>query len=273
MASLKNLSVIAALSGQGLTVEESAALEVGMRRRSNEEGLTCWYWGKITGTDNDYLVVIGHGPGKGCVSKKFFFCTSNNLVLQEMPSLSSEFAGKAAAVQGRFKGDPSLLLDGDEEDEDKGDDEDEEGAVRAPKFSEMHRVAYTVNAIENDTAVVPRGCGVIDATLSIRPNAGFRGLSFAEAGSLDNYQHLRPSATADLEAAATGAKASDFLDRLSDDEPRGVWALRVDAAQKRSTIRSLKWPGYFFFHELGSNNFAGVYTGNGLANGDLGFML
>ena len=44
-----------------------------MRRRSNEEGLTCWYWGKITGTDNDYLVVIGHGPGKGCVSKKFFF--------------------------------------------------------------------------------------------------------------------------------------------------------------------------------------------------------
>lgn len=73
MASLKNLSVIAALSGQGLTVEESAALEVGMRRRSNEEGLTCWYWGKITGTDNDYLVVIGHGPGKGCVSKKFFF--------------------------------------------------------------------------------------------------------------------------------------------------------------------------------------------------------
>ena len=31
--------------------------------------------------------------------------------------LLQEFAAKAAAVTGRFKGDPSLLLDGEEEDE------------------------------------------------------------------------------------------------------------------------------------------------------------
>ena len=145
--------------------------------------------------------------------------------------------------------------------------------VRPPKFDEMHRLAHVVSSIENDTAVVPRGCGIIDATLVVRPNAGFQGLTYAQAGALENYQHLRVSAKADLDAAATGVKASDYLDPLTDDEPRGVWALRVNAASKTSTIRSLKWPGYFFFHQLGTNQFGGTYTGDGLANGDLGFML
>lgn len=272
MATLQQAATLAAVSGQGLTVEETAALQIGIQRRTNEEGFSqCLYWGKVTGTDNDYLVVVGYGPGKGCPSKKFFFCTSNNLVLREMPSLSAEFAGKAAAVTGRFKGDPALLY-GEEEDEDKGDEE-EDDVVRPPKFDEMHRLAYVVNAIENDTAVVPRGCGIIDASLNVRPNAGFRGLSYAEAGSLENYQHLRASIKADLDAACTGAKASDYLDPLTDDEPRGVWALRVNAASKTATIRSLKWPGYFFFHNLGTSNFGSAYTGDGLANGDLGFML
>lgn len=145
--------------------------------------------------------------------------------------------------------------------------------MRPPKFSEMHRLAYTVAQIDNDCAVVPRGCAIIDATLQTRPNAGFRGLSYAEAGSLENYQHMRPSATADLDSASAGIKATDFLDRLSDDEPRGVWALRVNPGSRTASLRSLKWPGYFFFHKVGTPEFGGTYTGDGLPNNDLGFML
>lgn len=274
MASLASLAGLAAVCGSGVTVEESAALQVGMQKRKNEEGLMhVLFWGKVTGTDNDYLVAVGFLPGKGAPTKKFYFATTNNLVLQAMPDLSDEFAAKASALNSRFKGDPSLLLDGDEEDEDKGDEDDEEGVERPPKFSEMHRLAYVVRNIDNDCSVVPRGSAIIDASLRVRPNAAFGGLSYAAAGSLDNYQHLVPSAKADLDSASTGIKASDFLDRLSDDEPRGVWALRQDAASGNTTIRSLKWPGYFFLHTSGTPQFASTYSGNGLANADLGFML
>lgn len=74
MATLQNASVVSGLSGQGLTVEESAALQVGLQRRQNEEGLmTAAFWGKVTGTDNDYLVCVGYGAGKGSVAKSFYF--------------------------------------------------------------------------------------------------------------------------------------------------------------------------------------------------------
>ena len=74
MATLANAAVVSGFSGQGLTVEESAALQVGLQRRQNAEGLMmAAFWGKVTGTDNDYLVCVGYGPGKGSVSKSFYF--------------------------------------------------------------------------------------------------------------------------------------------------------------------------------------------------------
>mgnify|MGYP000049769145 FL=1 len=74
MASIGMTRKLAAVSGQGLSVEERAALQVGMQRRTNEEGLQrVMYWGKITGTDNDYHVVIGYLPSKGAPNKKFYF--------------------------------------------------------------------------------------------------------------------------------------------------------------------------------------------------------
>lgn len=275
MASIGMTRKLASISGSGLTVEERAGLQVGMLRRKNEEGLMrILFWGKVSGTDNDYLVCVGYLPSKaGALNKKWYFATSNNLVLQAMPELSAEFAGKAAAIGSRFKGDPSLLLGGEEEDEDKGDDEEEEGAPRPPKFSEMHRLAYVVQSIDDDTAVVPRGALLIDATRTVRPNRAFGGLSLSEAGSLENYQHLRNSSKADLDSASTGITACDFLDSIADDEPKGVWAIRTDAASGTATLRSLKWPGYFFYHKAGTADYAAAYFGSGLANNDLGFML
>lgn len=273
MASLALTETMANISGQGLTIEERAALEVGMQRRTNEEGLAnVMYWGKITGTDHDYHIAIGYLPAKGVPTKKFFFCTTNNLVLQAMPDLPAEFAAKCGGLTGRFKGDPSLLLEGEDE-EDKGDEEDEEGADRPPKFSEVHRLAYTVQAIENDAGIIPKGAVLIDAKLMARKNLGFTGLTFAQAGSLENYQHVRNSATKDVDEVSVGVNSTDFLDVLSDDEPRGVWSLRTDASTKSATIRSLQWPGYFFYHKTGTPVFASTYMGTGLPNADIGFML
>ena len=65
---------------------------------------------------------------------------------------------------------------------------------------------------------------------------------------------------------------TDFLDAASEDAPAGVWALRLDAAQGLVQARSLKWPGYFFYHALGTPRYGGAYFGDGLANTDLPFM-
>ena len=43
----------------------------------------------------------------------------------------------------------------------------------------------------------------------------------------------------------------DFLDQLSSDSPTGTWSLQWNAARTQSSLRSLRWPGYFFFHAVG----------------------
>lgn len=61
-------------SGYTLSVEERAGLEVSMRKRLLEEGLTkVLFWGKICGAEADYLIVYGFGPSTDYPRKQFFF--------------------------------------------------------------------------------------------------------------------------------------------------------------------------------------------------------
>ena len=91
-----------------------------------------------------------------------------------------------------------------------------------------------------------------------------------------NYFHFRePKALAKktvLERRGLVA-STDFLDSLSEDSPRGVWAVRVDKAKGQATLRSLVWPGYFFYHNVGTSQFGGAYFGDGRRNNDIGFMI
>ncbi len=54
---------------------------------------------------------------------------------------------------------------------------------------------------------------------------------------------------------------------------RGLWALRVDMSKGAATLRSLAYPGYFFYHTLGTARFGGAYFGDGKRNNDIGFMV
>jgi radial spoke head protein 9 len=65
----------------------------------------------------------------------------------------------------------------------------------------------------------------------------------------------------------------DFLDPLAGDRPEGVWSLTYDTTQTLACLRSLAWPGYYFFAEIGGGEHGGVYFGNGVPNTDLAFML
>lgn len=42
----------------------------------------------------------------------------------------------------------------------------------------------------------------------------------------------------------------DFLDPISADKPDGCWTLGMDPSCSVAVLRSLAWPGYFFFHQV-----------------------
>lgn len=188
-----------------------------------------------------------------------------------MPELTEEFETKASGRTARLKGDPSLVDEKDEVEE-----EEDEDAPKKVVFSESHRLAYAIKQIDADTAVVPRGAYMVTATHTVARNKGFEGLDAAGAASLDGYFHYREPVELRRKTALerSGMVAStEFLDPLSGDAPKGVWSVRVDAARGSANVRSLKWPGYFFFHDLGTGRFGGAYFGYGLPNTDIGFMV
>lgn len=43
---------------------------------------------------------------------------------------------------------------------------------------------------------------------------------------------------------------ADFLDPIVADKPPGCWTLSMNPSNSRAVLRSLAWPGYFFFHEV-----------------------
>jgi len=68
-------------------------------------------------------------------------------------------------------------------------------------------------------------------------------------------------------------KHKDFLDSLDLDAPSGCWSAVVDDTSNVVTLRSLLYPGFFFYHVLGSSTHGRLYVGNAERNCDLAFML
>lgn len=105
-------------------------------------------------------------------------------------------------------------------------------------------------------------------------NESFTGLSKNDAHVLDNYMHFRNVQTEDKKNALDDPAASfnmRFLESAAMDQPKGTWTV-----QRRTDyihIRSLKWPGYQFYHKQNTNNFGGMYIGDGLKNLELHFIV
>jgi radial spoke head protein 9 len=209
--------------------------------------------------------------------------TSKHFELQAFPDLTDEFVEMSLKLEGPFRGDPSLVLEegaeDEEEEEPPADDEEEGGAPAKPKrvrFSESHRLAHRVGAIDADVSVVPRGAYMVTATHHVVRNPSFAGLSATEAASPASYLHFRKPFALERKGTLEKeglVKDTDFLDPIAEDSPAGVWSVRVNHAEGLATCRSLKWPGYYFVHRLGSQVFGGVYFGDGSKNLDLAFML
>ena len=155
--------------------------------------------------------------------------THKDLTLRLMPELTPEFSRTAAGIVGRFLGHPAKLLGPDVEDEEEQEVDADGNPVGPIRFSEAHRLAATVAAIDADTAVVPRGAFTVTPTHHIAPSASFRGLSLTEGADTSSYFHFRAPRGEGRRALLSRAVVvgpGDFLDPLSEDSPGGTWAVR-----------------------------------------------
>jgi len=254
-------------SGQCLSVEEKAGLEIAMVQRANDEQFSSMYfWGKIQGTTDDYLIAYGLLPSYDYPQKKFFFCTSSNYTLQQMPVIDAELTQKAEAVEGMFSGEPDKPLE-----------EVSEDPEAAPKniFREEHRLAQTVLAIDFDTATCPKSAFLVAPSHQVSKNVGFEGLSYEAAGQLSSYYHLRAATGATPKAALEKpglVRNTDFLDSLEGDAASS-WSIQYNSSKTCSSLRSLIWPGFIFFAKVNGNQYGGAYFGTGQKNVDLAFMI
>lgn len=68
-----------------------------------------------------------------------------------------------------------------------------------------------------------------------------------------------------------------FLESISEDFPRGQWTIQggsdSDDSNRIVSVRSLLWPGFYFYHKAGSKKFGNFYVGDGLKNDELQFII
>lgn len=269
---------------------------------------TCNYEGLYA----DYYLAVAYtytGMYEFPVKKFYWALSKGELEFSELPDLNDQHKAFVNAANGYFEGNPKKKLvtvkkDGEEGGEgepaaDKGPEgEGEDGdAAKKPKdanssdiseeeeikippkdLTELDRLAYVVFAIENDCMLAPVGAFKMTPTHQVRRNEAFKGLSADASASLQNYLHFRNVQTLTFkdQLDQPGAPFNPFfLEPLSDDLPRGQWTV-LGASQETSnlvSVRSLLWPGYVFYHKVGTKRFGSLYIGDGLKNDELQFMI
>lgn len=272
---LSNITRLAPLSGATLSTEEYSGLEVAMLQRKLAENLPgrMYFWGKIFGSTQDYLVVHNINPFAEFPVKKYYYCTTSDYVLRALPMLSADYQAQADKLSIPFTGDPSFFAFYGEEAEAEPEDPE---APPVERFREVHRLSSTVKKIDRDCSLIPRGAVVVDASKKVIFNAYFTGLSFQTACESRAYMHFRRPESLQAQALLRKpgiVKSSDFLDCINKDTPTEMWSIAHDTSGTIASVRNHYWDGYTFYSVLQTNEYGGAYFGNGLPNVDIAFML
>jgi radial spoke head protein 9 len=235
------------LTGVCLNTEEVAGLEVAMMKRKMEENLKgkMFFWGKIYGSTQDYLIVYNIDPFTEFPDKKYYYCTPSDYLLRALPPLSKEYEEMAEKLRVPFTGDPSFFAFNGEDPDAEPEDPD---APPVERFKEVNRLSYAVKKIDRDCAIVPRGALVVDATKKVIPNVYFEGLMYDTACETRAYQHFRrPERLQSIALLKKPGiiKSGDFLDAIDKDTPGGMYCLPV---QSINVVRCLLCSDVFIMH-------------------------
>jgi len=288
-------AVDSSFCGFGLNTAQRVAVKASIARLGLSLNLgansSLTLFGRIRGQVKDYLLLQATTVGTA-IEKSYFFSTDGGVTFSKLPDVDQFVRERSAKVRGAFTGNPAKKYRngqaaGDEKDEDEEDEEAEEETGEEPgdegkekkidpskrRLTELERVAAAAEAMDRDTAVVPRGAFFMSATGEIHKNDAFLGLNPADAQKLSSYQLFRAPADARTLAAIRKGGVSnnfDFLDSLND--VKSQWSLLTDDSGTVVSLRSLAWLGFEFRLEVASQRFCGAYFGHGERNTDLAFM-
>ncbi|KAF3702751.1 Radial spoke head protein 9 -like protein [Channa argus] len=262
-------------SGHILNVEQRTALQISLViMKKNYKFNRVLFWGKILGLKRDYFIAQGRGEDELQDRKNLYSFNCTDWFL--LPSVTDPVIKEVSkVVKRRFIGNPSYVYEHVEiRRRGEGDDAEEEEIVT--KVNEESRLAVTVDQIDEEASVAPRGAFIKNLHGLVQKNHSFVGLSQSEAANLDNFLHFsKPKNVKKKSILEIGelTPAFDFLDVLSDDIPKGSWSLQFECASRVCVLRSLLWLGLTFYHVPMTPQHGYIYFGHGTKNLDLPFML
>ncbi|KAK7906921.1 hypothetical protein WMY93_015533 [Mugilogobius chulae] len=262
-------------SGHTLTVEEKTVLSTSLViMKKNYQFNRVLFWGKILGLKSDYYIAQGRGENEMQEQKYLYSsnCMDWSLLPPATPSMIQEVSKVA---RGRFTGDPSYVYE-HVEIKKNGEEEEEAAEEEVSKVTEENRLVATIYQIDQEVSVVPRGAFIKSPNGLVQLNRSFGGLSYSEAGNLENFLHFSEQKNMKKRSILEMADLNpvmDFMDLLDDDIPKGSWHLRFECANQVCVIRSHLWLGLTFYHIPMTPQHGYVYIGEGTRNIDLPFML
>ncbi|GCC17022.1 hypothetical protein chiPu_0017421 [Chiloscyllium punctatum] len=145
--------------------------------------------------------------------------TLNCMDWKLLPPATDEMIERSMRVKGRFMGDPSH-----EYDTISVKKNEEEMASLELKVKEEERLTATIEQINREAAIVPRGAFIKTPLEQIHKNRSFGGLSVTEAGKLQSYLHFTEPVILKKKSQLLQANLEDsvdFLNSLEDDELKG----------------------------------------------------
>jgi len=286
------------VSNHGLSTSQQLAASSSLAKLKLNESLpNISIWGKIAGGQKDYFVAQSISVTTSIV-KTNYFSGDGCITFSKLPPVDDWLRERCIKIRGAFTGNPSRKYrDGriytlEEEEEEEAKDREEEEAKaedeenqdpsepkverkKERRINEIDRLAYTVEAIDNQCSLVPRGSYYLTATGSIVKNDAFRGITIDDAKKLVSYQLFRSANDSKTMARIRRAGVAnnyDFLDTLTDSIKR-EWSLSVDDSGTVVTLRSLIWLGFEFTITSTTSTWSSGYFGAGQRNLDLPFML
>ncbi|XP_038654946.1 radial spoke head protein 9 homolog isoform X2 [Scyliorhinus canicula] len=219
-------------NGLMLSPEQRAALQISLEiAKKNYKFNQIYFWGKIVGLNADYFIIQGVETDELMGRKSLY--SSNCMDWKLLPPATDEMIERSMHVKGRFLGDPSHEYDpitvktGDEE------------ADLELRVKEEERLTATIEQINREAAIIPRGAFVKTPLEQIHKNRSFEGLPVTEAGKLQSYLHFTMPLKLKLKSILSQAnleESIDFLNSLEDDELKVADTLDQDKASGKPNL-------------------------------------
>mmetsp|Transcript_13836 Transcript_13836/g.34795 ORF Transcript_13836/g.34795 Transcript_13836/m.34795 type:complete len:272 (+) Transcript_13836:113-928(+) len=258
-----------ALGGCGavLSAEKRAALKHSIPIKQAEAGVkSLTLWGVLTSRNGkDYLVAAATNSaimvnGKPKYESKYYYTQDGIRWVDLETEVSPEDVERCRKLVSPLSGDPSQVYTVEEPAPappapEEGSEPAEPPAPLVFELGELQRIKVMINDISEATSVMPSGYQVVTADQDIIPNNFWVPLPYPD--KLESFYHMRDG--------PDGPPLSEDV--------RGSWSLHHDKFKNKATLRSMLYPGYFYYYDGAAMTFGGLYYGSGLKNTDLVFML